>query len=123
MCAHLILGLPGETRDDVLATARAVATMPLDAVKIHNLYVVAGTPLEQMYRHGEAGVLQLDEYVSLVADVLELLPPAMVIERILRHLRLPHTPPRHAIDPHASNAPYSGRGPQCGMKRVTRLRA
>jgi radical SAM protein (TIGR01212 family) len=82
LCAHVILGLPGESRDDMLATARAVAGLPLHGVKIHNLYVVRGTPLEDQYRRGDAAVLGRDEYVSVVCDFLELLPPDMVIHRL-----------------------------------------
>lgn len=82
IAAHVILGLPGESREDMLATARAVAGLPIDAVKIHNLYVVAGTLLEEMYRRGDARMLELERYVALVADFLERLPPHVVIQRI-----------------------------------------
>jgi hypothetical protein len=63
------------------ATAREVARQGLDAVKVHNLYVVRGTPMEADYRAGKVPLLSLPEYASLVADFLELLPPEMVIER------------------------------------------
>ena len=45
MCAHVILGIPGESHDDMLATAREVARLQVDAVKLHNLYAVKDTPL------------------------------------------------------------------------------
>ena len=82
LCAHVILGLPGESHADMLATARAVAGLPLHAVKIHNLYVVRGTPLETQYRQGEVTLPGRDEYVAVVCDFLELLPPDMVIHRL-----------------------------------------
>lgn len=82
LCAHVILGLPGETRDDMLQTARTLARLPVHGVKIHNLYVVRDTPLEGMYRRGEARMMERDEYVSVVCDFLEVLPPAMVIHRL-----------------------------------------
>jgi radical SAM protein (TIGR01212 family) len=82
LCAHVILGLPGESRDDMLMTARTLAGMPFHGVKIHNLYVVRDTPLERMYGAGEVAMLQRDEYVGLVCDFLELLPPEMVIYRL-----------------------------------------
>lgn len=82
ICAHVILGLPGETRDDMLATARAVADLPLDAVKIHLLYVVRGTGLAQLYDAGRYRCLGQAEYVDLVCDFLELLPPQMIIQRL-----------------------------------------
>jgi radical SAM protein (TIGR01212 family) len=82
LCAHVILGLPGETREDMLATAQALADLPVDAVKIHNLHVVPDTPMEKMYHAGEVRMLERDEYVQLVCDFLELLPPRMVIHRL-----------------------------------------
>src|SRR5205807_9809434 len=53
LCTHVILGLPGEDRADMLATADAVAALPLGGIKIHNLHVVRDTPLERMYQSGE----------------------------------------------------------------------
>jgi radical SAM protein (TIGR01212 family) len=82
VCAHVILGLPGESRDDMLATADALASAPLQAVKVHNLHVVKQTPLEDMYRAGKVKLFERDEYVSLVCDFLERLPPEMVIHRL-----------------------------------------
>ncbi|MCI0459234.1 MAG: TIGR01212 family radical SAM protein [Gemmataceae bacterium] len=82
LCAHVILGLPGETRNDMLATGQALAGLPLGAVKIHNLHVVRDTPLERMYRAGQVRVLELGEYVEVVCDFLERLPPGMVIQRL-----------------------------------------
>jgi radical SAM protein (TIGR01212 family) len=82
LCAHVILGLPGEDRADMMATAEALAGLPVTAVKIHNLHVVKDTPLERQYRAGDARMLQLDEYVDLVCDFLERLPPSMVIQRL-----------------------------------------
>lgn len=82
LCAHVILGLPGESRDDMLATADACVSFGLDAIKIHNLHVVRDTPLEEEYRAGKIKLFERDEYVSLVCDFLERLPPAMVIHRL-----------------------------------------
>src|SRR5207245_3088317 len=79
LCAHVILGLPGETREDMLATARALADLPVDAVKIHNLHVVRDTPMEKMYHAGEVRMLQQEEYVHLVCDFMELLPSRMIV--------------------------------------------
>ncbi len=79
---HVILGLPGESREDMLATAQTLAGLPVDAVKIHNLHVVRDTPLEKMYHAGEAPMLERAEYVSIVCDFLERLPPTMVIQRL-----------------------------------------
>jgi uncharacterized protein len=82
LCAHVILGLPGESREDMLATARALARLPVHAVKIHNLYVVRDTPLAESFARGEVRLLERDEYVGVVCDFLELLPPQVVIYRL-----------------------------------------
>jgi radical SAM protein (TIGR01212 family) len=82
LCAHVILGLPGESHADMLATADALASLPVNGVKIHNLHVVHNTPLETMYRNGEVRMLEMGEYVELVCDFLERLPPTMVIHRL-----------------------------------------
>lgn len=78
---HLILGLPGETRDDVLETVETVSQFPISSVKIHNLYAVKNTPLAEWVQQGTVQLMQRDEYVSLVVDVLERLPPEIVVER------------------------------------------
>jgi radical SAM superfamily enzyme len=82
LCAHVILGLPGESREDMLATADALAALPVQAIKIHNLHVVKDTPLEKMYERGEARMFERDEYVQIVCDFLERLRPDMVIHRL-----------------------------------------
>jgi len=82
VCAHIILGLPGEDRDMMLETARYLSCLPIQGVKIHLLYVVKGTPLEAWYRRDDFRCLSRDEYAGLVVDVLELLPPEVVIQRL-----------------------------------------
>jgi hypothetical protein len=82
LCIHVILGLPGETPAEMLATADALAALPIQGVKIHNLHVVPDTPLETMYRAGAVRMLELTEYVQIVCDFLERLPPTVVIHRL-----------------------------------------
>jgi radical SAM protein (TIGR01212 family) len=82
LCAHVILGLPGETHADMMATADTLAQLPVQAVKIHNLHVVRDTPLEEQYLRGEARMMERGEYVQVVCDFLERLPPGMVIHRL-----------------------------------------
>lgn len=82
VCAHIILGLPGETRDMMLQTAHFLAGLPVDGVKIHLLYIVKETPLAGLYEKGEYRCLERDEYIEGVVDVLELLPPDMVVQRL-----------------------------------------
>ncbi|MGE3541712.1 MAG: TIGR01212 family radical SAM protein [Candidatus Tectimicrobiota bacterium] len=83
LCAHVILGLPGETPAVMLATMRHLADLRLQAVKLHHLHVVRHTVLEQRYQRGEVPLLSLDAYASLVVDCLEVLPPEMIIMRLL----------------------------------------
>ena len=82
ICAHAILGLPGESHADMLATARELARVNIDAVKLHNLYCVKNTPLADQVAAGEVELMGRDAYVRTVVDFLELLPPTMVVERI-----------------------------------------
>jgi radical SAM protein (TIGR01212 family) len=81
ICAHVMLGLPGESHDDMMATAREVARLQLDSVKIHNLYAVKKTPLADQLERGEVTLMGRDEYVRTLVDFLELLPPTMIVER------------------------------------------
>jgi radical SAM protein (TIGR01212 family) len=80
--AHVILGLPGEGPEEMAATARYLGGLPIQGVKIHLLYVVRGSGLEGLYRAGSYRALEAGEYVGLVADFLELLPPHLVIHRV-----------------------------------------
>jgi radical SAM protein (TIGR01212 family) len=82
ICAHVILGLPGESHDDMLATARELTRLRPDAVKIHNLYAVKNTPLAEQVARGEVTLIERSEYVRTLVDFLELLPPDCVVERI-----------------------------------------
>jgi uncharacterized protein len=82
ICGHVILGLPGESYEDMLATAREVTRLNLDAVKIHNLYAVKNTPLADQITRAEVTLLSRDEYISTLIGFLELLPPQMIVERI-----------------------------------------
>ncbi|CAA7600680.1 Radical_SAM C-terminal domain protein [Acididesulfobacillus acetoxydans] len=82
VCAHLILGLPGESRRDIMATAEAVAQLPLQGIKLHLLHVLKGTTLARLYEREPFPLLTKEEYVTYVADILEILPPEMIIQRL-----------------------------------------
>nr|WP_319495372.1 TIGR01212 family radical SAM protein [uncultured Desulfobacter sp.] len=82
VCAHIILGLPGETRDMMLDNARVLCDLGVNGVKIHLLYVVRGTALDTMYAQGRYTPLEQQAYVDLVCDFLERLPRSMIIQRI-----------------------------------------
>ncbi|MCA9196733.1 MAG: hypothetical protein KDA87_04315, partial [Planctomycetales bacterium] len=82
ICVHVILGLPGESHDDMLATAREMARLPVDSIKLHNLYAVKRTPLADQVQNGEVELMNRDDYVRTLVDILEILPPHMLVERI-----------------------------------------
>ena len=82
ICVHVILGLPGETHVDMMATASEIARLPIDSVKIHNLYAVRNTPLADQVANGEVELMDRASYVRTLVDFLERLPPTMVVERI-----------------------------------------
>jgi radical SAM protein (TIGR01212 family) len=89
ICAHVILGLPHETRRDMLHTAETIARLGLDGVKLHLLYVIKGTRLETLYQRGEFKCLEQKEYVDLVCDFLERIPFETVVQRLTGD---PHRP-------------------------------
>jgi len=80
--AHAILGLPGESHDDMMATARELGRLGVDAVKIHNLYCVKNTPLADQVASGEVTLMERVEFVRTLVDFIELLPPTMIVDRI-----------------------------------------
>jgi|SRR6056297_435392 len=82
VCVHLIIGLPGESRDDILQTANEMARLGVDGIKLHLLHVLRGTPLGDSYLAGEIRTLDRDDYVQLVVDVIERLPPHTLIQRL-----------------------------------------
>jgi len=82
VCAHVILGLPGEKRSHMIETARAIADLGIDGVKLHLLYVAENTPLARLYRQGGYRCLEQREYVDLVCDFIERLPPATIVQRL-----------------------------------------
>ena len=77
---HIILGLPGESREQMLASVRAAAKG--DGIKLQLLHILKGTCLEQMYRRGECSAMEENDYYELVADALEALPEGMVVHRM-----------------------------------------
>ena len=79
---HVILGLPGETREDMLETIRYLAGLKIDGIKLQLLHVLKGTDLDRLYHQGAFQVLELSQYLELVGDCLKLLPPETVIHRL-----------------------------------------
>lgn len=82
ICIHLIIGLPGEDEDTILQTARDVAALHPDQVKLHLLHVIKDTVMADMYQAGAYEPMTQEAYVHTVAKVLTLLPPDTVIARL-----------------------------------------
>jgi len=82
ICAHVILGLPGESRDDILDTATALADLDIDGIKIHSLYVLGETPLARLFQAGGCTVLDQETYTAWVVAFLEHLSPSIVVQRL-----------------------------------------
>lgn len=82
ICTHLIYGFPGETRAGFLRSARLIAGLPVNSVKLHQLHVVEGTRLAQLYREGSFTPVTITEYVETACDFLEELPSRVSIQRL-----------------------------------------
>jgi len=82
ICAHVILGLPGETKEDMMVTAKKLAELKIEGVKIHLLHILKGSKLEELYRKGEIALLEQDEYVELAREFLSNLSPDIIVQRL-----------------------------------------
>jgi uncharacterized protein len=92
--AHMIFGLPGESRTDMLLSASQVSQMPVDSIKFHQLQIFKGTAMEQEYERYPCDFVTFNEadYLDFMVDYIELLNPSIVVERIAGE-----TPPRFAV--------------------------
>lgn len=79
---HLIVGIPGETRDDMRATIAALNRLQPAGIKLHPLHVLRGTELERLHAAGRLPLLERDEYVEIACDLLERLDPAIAVHRL-----------------------------------------
>ena len=79
---HIINGLPGEDYNMMMETAKAVANMDVDGIKIHLLHVIKDTPMERMLNKGMLNLMSQEEYINLVCDQLEILPETMIVHRL-----------------------------------------
>ncbi len=86
LVAHTILGLPGDTPDEMRETAVELGRLGIDSVKVHHLYVCPGTAMEGQLLRGEVRLLEIGEYVGLVCDFLERLPERVSIQRLVGEL-------------------------------------
>lgn len=82
ICVHVILGLPGETHQDMMDTADRLASLPYHSIKIHLFHVMKNTPLEGQYAQGIIKVFELSDYVDTCCDFVERLRPDISIQRL-----------------------------------------
>ena len=96
VAAHFIFGLPKESRDEMLASAKIISQLPLDSVKFHQLQIIKGTVMERQYaEHPENFVIfGFDEYLDFFIDFIEMLNPKIVVERFTSE-----APPRLVVAP------------------------
>ena len=87
--AHIIIGLPGESRGEVIQTAKMIASLPVSGIKLHAFHVLRDTESEKLFKSGGIKLLKKNEYVSLACDFLEHLNPECVILRIISDAK-PH---------------------------------
>lgn len=94
--AHLIFGLPGESRKEMMAEAAILSELPLTNIKFHQLQVIKGTKMEKEYktRPEDFKLFELDDYISFIVDFIERLNPEFIIERFAGEV-----PPRFKVDP------------------------
>lgn len=83
VCAHIILGLPDETKEDMLDTVRLAVSVGVESVKFHHLHVVKGTKLADMYEQGLADVLSEEKYIEILSRCISILPKEVVIARLV----------------------------------------
>ena len=83
VCTHVIIGLPGEGREDFIKTARALNDVGSEGVKIHNLHIPGGTNMAEEYLEGEITSWSTERYMNEVEYFLRLLNPEMIIERLV----------------------------------------
>lgn len=98
--AHFIIGLPGESREEILAQSKMIAKLPIDNIKFHQLQILANTAMAKEYHKNPKifNLFGLHEYIDFMADYITFLPHQMVIERFTAEV-----PPRFRIAPDWGN--------------------
>lgn len=82
VCAHIILGFPNETKNDILNTVNELTKLNIDGIKIHMLTILKDSPLFKIYNKNPFYLMNMEEYCSVVCDILEILPKTCCIQRI-----------------------------------------
>lgn len=94
ICAHVIIGLPYETRDMILKTAKTMGNLKIEGIKIHPLHIIKETALEELFKQGKYTPLEFNNYLDLLVDFLTYLWPKTVIQRVSAYC-----PPQFLVAP------------------------
>jgi len=86
IATHLILGLPGEGQKEIFQSIEKIINLGIDGIKFHHLYIAKNTQLAELYEQNTVKVFTLDEYIPLISDIIEILPPKMVVIRVTGEL-------------------------------------
>ena len=78
----MILGLPGESKEDMYATAKYLAKKKIDGIKIHGLHILKGTRLAKEYENHPFKIMSLEEYTEALINCLKILPESTIIHRM-----------------------------------------
>lgn len=82
VCVHVIIGLPMETKNEIIETAKECGRLKFDGIKIHPIHVLKDTQLEKIYNEGNFKVMSMEEYVEILIDFLSYLYPETIIQRL-----------------------------------------
>ena len=83
VCAHVILGLPGESHDEMMQTAESLQPLDIEGIKLHHLYIARNTAMEHEYAAGQVPLFTAEEYVRTACDFLERIPPTVAVQRLV----------------------------------------
>lgn len=83
--AHIILGLPGESREEILNHAIALSRLPIKTLKLHHLQIVKGSVMAHQYKHApeKFNLFELENYIDLITEFIQMLRPDIVVERFI----------------------------------------
>lgn len=113
VCTHTIFGLPGENKEMFYETMKTLASSSIDAIKIHQLLILEKTKIANEFKNGKIKALEIDEYISLVCDFLEILPPNVVIHRLFAEAK-----PGELIAPKWASLENGGRNKQQLLTKI-----
>ncbi len=82
-CTHVILGLPGDTMEDTIETAKIISALPTHEVKLHALYIIKHTAMAEWYQRGEISLISAEEYVRRAVTFIEYTRPDIVFQRLI----------------------------------------